>query len=307
MITNTKGSIISTGSQTLLQLCKSHGLNIEEVYLSNDYNYLKESYSISESVLTVLEPYNYSVKSYLKDTVKFNIPVVSGLEIFIPYKTNGDLIKDLNLGNNLSLYDYSYEKSGPNNLYTNKSFASKLSVKGLSTGSYVPPKYFTSIFYRVDRRGSGQLDPVQLPVIPQEFSESNQAKFNPVSMMGRSVDYQIYEGSSRSVSFTLQLHEELFTPGKGYNNIHNIVGLIQSCCYPFYGNSNNDYARPPEVVFIIGKQFYIRGILTSCSATWVPPLVNDRYVNCNLSIGVQETKGPYSADEVAKMKGYHNK
>jgi hypothetical protein len=163
-------------------------------------------------------------------------------------------------------------------------------------------KNFTSFFYRI-KDGVPQ-SVCQLPVIPEEFSDSNSANFNPVSMMGRSVDYQIYEGSSRSVSFSLRLHEELYVvESSKYENIHNIVSLIESCCYPIYDKSAYNYAAPPEIAFQIGKQFYIRGILTNCSASWHTPIIDNQYVWCDLSIGITETTGPYSMDEISNNNG----
>lgn len=150
-------------------------------------------------------------------------------------------------------------------------------------------------------------DVCYLPVIPQEFSDTNSPNFNSVAMMGRSVEYQIYNSTSRSVSFTLQLHEEI-APDSGttslgnYDYVHNVVDLIESCCYPDY-DSQGAVNHPPEVLFNIGNQFRIRGVLESCSATWTTPFTDGKYVNCNLNLSVKETTGPYSSSEIVEMKG----
>lgn len=127
-----------------------------------------------------------------------------------------------------------------------------------------------------------------LPVIPQEVSESTSAEFSPVSMFGRSVKYQVYSGSSRSLSFTLDLHEELVE--NNYNYIHQLVAAFQSACYPRY---NSGSVTPPEILVNIGKQFRIKGILGDCGATWSPPIINNKFIHCNLSLSVEETTGPY--------------
>lgn len=136
-----------------------------------------------------------------------------------------------------------------------------------------------------------------LPVYPQEFSDNNSANFSPVSLLGRSVDYQIYQGSSRDVSFTLQLHEELCSD---YQYIHRLVAQIQSACYPGYSNG---IVKVPEVFFSIGSQFKIRGILSSCGATWKAPIIDGHLVNCDLSLSIKETSGPYSQGDIASKGG----
>lgn len=136
-----------------------------------------------------------------------------------------------------------------------------------------------------------------IPVYPQEFSDSNSANFSSVSLLGRSVDYQIYQGSSRDVSFTLQLHEELCSD---YNYIHRLVAQFESACYPGYSSG---IVKVPEIFISIGNQFKIRGILTSCSANWKAPIINSQLVNCDLSISIKETTGPYTQSEVASKGG----
>lgn len=137
-----------------------------------------------------------------------------------------------------------------------------------------------------------------LPVYPQEFSDNNSGNFSSVSLLGRSVDYQIYQGSSRDVSFTLQLHEELCQ--SDYNYIHRLVAQFESACYPGYSGG---IVQVPEIFVSIGNQFKIRGILTSCSANWKAPIINGKLVNCDLSISIKETSGPYTQGEVASKGG----
>lgn len=136
-----------------------------------------------------------------------------------------------------------------------------------------------------------------LPVYPNEFSDSNSASFSAQSLLGRSVDYQIYQGSGRDVSFTLQLHEEL---SSNYDYIHQLVAQFESACYPEYAGG---IVKVPEIYINIGSHFSCRGILTSCSAAWKAPIIDGRLVNCDLSIGIKETTGPYSRSQVAQMGG----
>lgn len=136
-----------------------------------------------------------------------------------------------------------------------------------------------------------------LPVYPNEFSDSNSSRFSSVSIYGRSVDYQNYEGSDRSSSFTLQLHEELCSD---YNYIHKLVSKFESACYPKY---TNGVVYPPEVAISIGKHFYIRGVLESVGASWKAPIIDGKLVNCDLSISIKETSGPYSNSDIISKGG----
>lgn len=136
-----------------------------------------------------------------------------------------------------------------------------------------------------------------LPVYPQEFNDTNSANFSSVSLLGRSVDYQIYQGSSREVSFTLQLHEEL---SSDYGYIHRLVAQVESACYPGYSGG---IVKVPEIYFSIGSQFKIRGILTGCSASWKAPIIDGKLVNCDLSVSVKETTGPYTMSDIASKGG----
>lgn len=137
-----------------------------------------------------------------------------------------------------------------------------------------------------------------LPVYPNEFSDTNNSNFNAVSLLGRSVDYQIYNGSSRDVSFVLQMHEELCSNA---NYIHDLVAVIESACYPEYGNG---IVRVPEVCFVIGSHFKCRGILTSTSANWKAPIIDGKLVNCDLSVSIRETTGPYAMSQIASKGAY---
>lgn len=137
-----------------------------------------------------------------------------------------------------------------------------------------------------------------LPIYPNEFSDSNSANFSSVGILGRSVDYQIYQGSSRDVSMTLQFHEELCS---NVNYIHDLVAVIESACYPQYANG---IVKVPEVCFIIGSHLKIRGILTSTSATWKAPIIDGKLVNCDMSVSIKETTGPYSMSQVASKGAY---
>lgn len=54
----------------------------------------------------------------------------------------------------------------------------------------------------------------------------------------------------------------------------------------------------------MGSQFKVRGILESCSATWKTPVIDGKMVNCDLSVSVKETSGPWSHDDIKSIGGF---
>lgn len=150
----------------------------------------------------------------------------------------------------------------------------------------------------IKRYTSGKYkDKKSLPIIPEEISVSNSASFDSVSMLGRSVDYQVYNGSNRSVSLSLTLHADLLNYYK--IDIRDVVSYIESCNYPQYSENK---VGAPEISFSTNN-IYIKGILKSCEVSWKLPVIDNVYQLCTLSLGIQETKGPYSMSEIQSMKG----
>lgn len=277
---------ISDGTKTLSQICQELNLPIRQVIEVN-----------SQSVSQI-----GSVRNYLSSLTP-GVKVLRGLEIKIPQKSSGGLDSTSQLLiHSLETRDEKYSNPSyisPRDLAyrsTNKRSSVNL-PKNPGNSSVINFGEF-NCFFNIYEDGVSQ-GSWELPVYPQEFSDSNSAVFSSQSLFGRSVDYQVYQGSSRSVSFNLNLHEELVPHDLDY--IHRIVARIQSSCYPGYSNGT---VKPPEISFVIGRQFKTRGILEGCSANWKSPMIDGKLVNCDLNISVKETTGPYSGQQVRSMRGY---
>lgn len=150
-----------------------------------------------------------------------------------------------------------------------------------------------------------------LPVYPQEFSENNNGQFQSTSILGRSVDYQTYNSSSRTVSVSLTLHEELChdrlstlksQTDTSYDYIHLLVSTIESACYPGY--DSNGFVSPPSVILQIGDHFRIEGIMTSVSTSWKAPIIDGKLTNCDVSMSITEISGPYDGSKISSFRGY---
>lgn len=263
----TKYTMYTTnGSETLLGVCRLSSVAAFDVIRINDS-------SISETLL------EYQMSGD---------PLPAGFSFKIPV-------------NNTGLIDSNYETYEVHETLGNIkgiNFNSGGSSFSLREGSSLHSQRDFNCFFHVLLNGelcdSGVWD---LPVYPQEFSDNNSASFSSQSILGRSVDYQIYTGSSRTVNLTLNLHNELC---RDHNYIHRLVAYFEAACYPGY---EYGIVKVPEAVISIGSQFKIRGVMESCSAVWKAPVIDGKLVNCDVSMTIKETTGPYSSAQIRSLGG----
>ena len=105
---------------------------------------------------------------------------------------------------------------------------------------------------------------VELPVCPDEISDSTTANFPLQSVIGSSSPFAAYVGTgAREISFSMTLHREM--PG----NIENVLELLRASVYPKYTNSA---VIPPVTRFVFGK-FGVKGVVTNVNFTWKKPLI----------------------------------
>lgn len=281
----------SDGKMTLTMICNILGCSKSDLITLNSQSY-KDGMTVGQ----------YLQLSDLKGEI-----VESGLTFKIPVGLTGGVNTKYSAYRNLSTL-LTTKDSSDTKYNVHKSLKSYADYSGSYFGDGAKShqflrdrlegasvKHFTCFMYAL--LNGRHLDSWYLPVYPNEFSDSNRPNFSQVGILGRSVDYQIYQGSSRDVSFTLQMHEELCSD---YDYIHNLVTYIESACYPGYAGG---IVQVPEIYFNIGSQFKIRGIITNCSANWKAPVIDGRLVNCDLSIGITETTGPYELSQVKSMGG----
>lgn len=265
------------------------------------YSYYHTSSLQYNTLSELCSAYHTSVDNVLRVNTQDSSVIVEGTN---EYKTVSQIlqecqVKGLPLPNNITIrlpYYNSGAKDISDTFYNISSGYNQLKYRTYQEGGQVPSINIECYMYILldgSRIGSSW----SLPVIPQEFSDTNKAEFSPTSILGRSVDYQTYQSSTRSVSFNLTLHEELCS---NYNYIHELVSVIESANYPGYSEG---VVKPPEICFIIGSQFRIRGILDNCSVTWKTPIIDGRYSLCELNLGITETTGPWSQYEVQTKGG----
>lgn len=137
---------------------------------------------------------------------------------------------------------------------------------------------------------------LELPLYPDEVTESLSAEWSKQSILGRSSPLSAYAQTDlKSVSFGLTLHRDLIT-GSFSQSDNNLVSagnqsqspggpfetrtwyvnankMLQMSCYPQYTSNG---LIPPTTYFIFG-QMILKGYVTSYSTTWKKPILNTFY------------------------------
>ena len=136
------------------------------------------------------------------------------------------------------------------------------------------------------------------PCYPESISDSNQASYNPVSILGRSEPFQYYTGSGpRTVSVKFQMHTDM-CPDVNY--IYTIADLVEACCYPNYGSG----ISAVKVTLHVTSNINITGIISSVSTDYSGPIIDDKYAVVDLGFSVTEVTGnPPSYSDIKKKGG----
>lgn len=158
---------------------------------------------------------------------------------------------------------------------------------------------------------------VQLPVYPEQVTESIGVKWTTQEVLGRSSPISAYANTElKQVHFALEFHRDLLTGSyslseskakdlgyKGGDVIDksqlagyqkqsesgpfntrswyvNINKMLQMSCYPQYTNNG---LIPPTTYFIFG-QMILKGYVLNYSTTWKLPIINNFYSNNSVDI-----------------------
>lgn len=142
---------------------------------------------------------------------------------------------------------------------------------------------------------------IRLPLYPDEISDSISASWQTQDILGRSAPVSSYMSTNfREVSFNFTLHRELLfncnsylknvkgrdrnIRGKNYSHINTteeILSIMRLACYPVYVSNG---LMSPVVCFRFGE-FFCKGYMESVSYTWKKPIIDNKYMVCDVSIG----------------------
>ena len=139
---------------------------------------------------------------------------------------------------------------------------------------------------------------IAFPCYPDSVSDSNQASYSSVSILGRSEPFQYYTGSGpRTVSTAFQFHTDMCG---NVNYVYRIADIIESACYPRYGSA----IAATRCHLHIAGNISITGIISSVNTQYSGPIIDNKYAVIDLSFSVTEVTGnPPSQPQIAASGG----
>lgn len=191
------------------------------------------------------------------------------------------------------------------NVGSGESYYDKLS--GVSNNSSVATLFDQTTGYYAHR----------LPVFPESISDSYSANWAQQEVIGRTSPLFSYNSTGfRVVSFDLTFHRELVFDDDNYKvfkqlndkekransytpieEIEEILKALKLACYPIY--ASNGLVSP--VIFFRFGQFTCKGYMESVSYSWEPPIIDDKFMVCKVSIG------PINCSPKSVIEGSANK
>ena len=148
----------------------------------------------------------------------------------------------------------------------------------------------------------------QLPGYPNEVSDSMESRFESVTALGRSAPvYTFGSAGPRSIQIKLTFHRDMFeempsnvVPRDGEDKAESFIHALQAIAVPKY-NLSNKAVEPPLVAVRLGREVFIKGVVTSAiSVTYGKPiLVNEKYATLDIGFTISEVD-PYDATTVFK-------
>lgn len=149
----------------------------------------------------------------------------------------------------------------------------------------------------------------RLPQYPDDVTDQMQSTFSDQNALGRSAPVYTFSNSGpRVVQFSLEFHRDMIDEANvGYSNVtlkdnedysDKLISALQAIALPKY-NLNNKTIEPPLVAIRLGRQVFIKGVVTSgINVTYKKPiLTNEKYAVIGLSFTVSEVD-PYDASTV---------
>ena len=149
----------------------------------------------------------------------------------------------------------------------------------------------------------------RLPQYPDEVTDSLQSNFSDQNALGRSAPvYTFSNAGPRTIQFNLEFHRDMIDEANvGYSNVKlndsedysdKLISALQAIAVPKY-NLTNKTIEPPLVAIRLGRQVFIKGVVTSgISVTYKKPiLANEKYAVVGLGFTVAEVD-PYDATTV---------
>lgn len=149
----------------------------------------------------------------------------------------------------------------------------------------------------------------RLPQYPEDITDQMQSTFAEQNALGRSAPvYTFSSAGPRTVQFNLEFHRDMVDEvNVGYSNVQlndnedysdKLISALQAIALPKY-NLSNKAIEPPLVAIRLGRQVFVKGVVTSGIAVNYkkPILVNEKYAVIGIGFTVAEVD-PYDASTV---------
>lgn len=149
----------------------------------------------------------------------------------------------------------------------------------------------------------------RLPVYPEEITDQMPSTFSEQNSLGRSAPIFTYSNSGpRTVQFNLEFHRDMVdmvnagsssvTPSDNEDLSDKLISSLQAIALPKY-NLSNKAIEPPLVAVRLGRQVFIKGVVTSgISVSYKKPiLANEKYAVIGIGFTVAEVD-PYDSSTV---------
>jgi len=154
-----------------------------------------------------------------------------------------------------------------------------------------------------------------LPFYPDTITDTMQSNFSETTALGRSAPVFTFSNAGpRTVQIEIKLHRDMMddaNEGKsnarrkaGEDYIESLIRALQSIAVPKY-NLKNKAVEPSLVALRIGKQVFIKGVVTDgIGITYSKPIVTgEKYAQVALSLKISEVD-PYDATTVYNNGSY---
>ena len=146
----------------------------------------------------------------------------------------------------------------------------------------------------------------QLPGYPDEVTDQMESTFQANTALGRSAPvYTFSNAGPRTINLSLNFHRDMFeempsnvVPREGEDKAESFIHALQAIAVPKY-NLSNKAIEPPLVAVRLGKEVFIKGVVTSgINVTYGKPiLVNEKYATMKVSFTIAEVD-PYDSSTV---------
>ena len=144
---------------------------------------------------------------------------------------------------------------------------------------------------------------IYMPCYPEPFGESITSNYTSENPLGRTEPMRVYTNSGpRSSTITWKLHREMYD---NYSTVDKIINTLLVASYP-----KMQTASPAVRTTVhIGSTFQISGVVTTASADYDYPVIDNKFNQCTIKVTIEEVSktddlGPYY-DRV-KSRGSYN-